>query len=49
MGAGIGCLDVERPSSGSAKDRNGSFAHCRIFENRRSAAILLTPLVKILQ
>jgi hypothetical protein len=27
----------------------GSFAHCRIFESGRSAAILLTSLVEILQ
>ena len=28
---------------------SGSFAHCRIFESGRSAAILLTSLVEILQ
>ena len=30
-------------------DREGSFAHCRIFESGRSTAILLTSLVKIRQ
>jgi hypothetical protein len=30
-------------------DRSGSFAHCRIFESGRSAAILLTSLAEILQ
>jgi hypothetical protein len=33
----------------SGYGRSGSFAHCRIFESDRSAAILLTPLVEILQ
>jgi hypothetical protein len=28
---------------------SGSFAHCGIFESGRSAAILLTSLVEILQ
>jgi hypothetical protein len=33
----------------SATVCSGSFAHCRIFESGRSAAILLTSLVEILQ
>jgi len=32
-----------------AYDREGSFAHCRIFESGRSAAMLLTSLVEIRQ
>jgi len=35
--------------SDGASDGLGSFAHCRIFESGRSAAILLTLLIEILQ
>src|ERR1700676_3831581 len=40
--------EVERPVFVGLDDRLGSFAHCRIFESGRSAAILLRSLVKIL-
>jgi hypothetical protein len=38
----------QRPLSSGAYVGFGSFAHCRIFESGRSAAILHTPLVEIL-
>ena len=40
---------IERPLFAALNFRYGSFAHCRIFESGRSAAILLTPLVEMLQ
>jgi hypothetical protein len=39
----------ERPLGANLADWFGSFAHCRIFESSRPAAILLTSLVEILQ
>jgi hypothetical protein len=52
-------LDIDRqrltlfrdlfPNVGFFVNRNGSFAHCRIFKSGRSAALLLTSLVEILQ
>ena len=45
-----GCFHgYEWPLRSDVTDCNGSFAHCRIFESGRSAAILLTLLIEILQ